>query len=375
MRPKITIVSPVFPYRGGIANFSEALYSRLSEIADVRIINFKRQYPSFLFPGKTQLERNAKKNILSDRLVDSINPFNWFSVGKKIRRNAPDFLLFAYWHPFFAPAYGVIGRLAKKNGKTKIAALCHNVLPHERNFLDVPLSKFFFGITDYQITLSEKVVTDLRKLIKNPNYKTLFHPIYDNFGAAVNKTDAREKLGLNAEDKIILFFGFVRKYKGLDVLLRSAAVLKKRLDFKLLVAGEFYDNKNEYLKIIEELALRDNVIIHDDFIPSDEVKYWFSAADVVALPYKSATQSGIVQMAYNFGKPVVATDVGGLGEMIKNGANGFVVPPNDPQAFADALYKFYEEKSEDKFSANVKVDAEKYSWEKFASELLDFLQK
>ncbi len=374
MRPKITIVSPVYPYRGGIANFTEMLYEELKKRADVKIVNFKRQYPSFLFPGKTQFETETVKTIESERLLDSVNPFTWLEVGKKIKTDKPDYLVFAYWHPFFAPAYGVIARKVRKNGKTRIAALCHNVLPHERNFFDLPLTKFFFSAADFAVTLSENVVSDLRKVKPAIKHKTLFHPVYSNFGAPVDKQTACEKLNLSDCEKTLLFFGFIRKYKGLDVLLRAAAVLRKQIEFKLLAAGEFYDDKTEYLKIVSDLGLQDVVIFYDKFIPENEVKYYFSAADVVVLPYRSATQSGIALMANNFFKPVIASDVGGLGEIIKDGVTGYVVKPEDPDAIAKAVLKFYEENNAEKFSANIKAEAEKYSWEKFADELMLFLK-
>ena len=374
MRPKITILSPVFPYRGGIANFTEAFFTHLQNKADVSIINFKRQYPSLLFPGKTQFKTNSKKNIPSERIVDSINPLTWISAGRKIKRDAPDFLVLAYWHPFFAPTYGTISKIVKKNNKTKIIALCHNVLPHERNFADIPLAKMFFKKVDFAITLSQKSSDDLKLLNDKIRVKTLFHPVYSNFGEPVEKHAAREKLGLAKNKKTILFFGFIRKYKGLDILLRSVAILKNKIDFQLLVAGEFYDKKDEYLNLIKDYKLEEIVIMHDKFIPSDEVKYYFSAADVAVLPYRSATQSGIVQLANNFHKPVIATDVGGLSEIIIDGVNGYIVPPENPQALADAIGKFYENNEEEKFSANVKFAVEKYSWNKFVAEFLDFIR-
>ncbi len=373
MRPKITIISPVFPYRGGIANFTEAFFTDLQEKADVSLINFKRQYPSLLFPGKTQFETNSKKNIFSERTIDSVNPFTWFSAGRKIKRDAPDFLVFAYWHPFFAPAYGTIAGIARKNKKTKIIALCHNVLPHERNFTDIPLAKMFFKKVDFAITLSQKSSNDLKLLNDKIKSKTLFHPVYSNFGEPAEKRAAREKLGL-ADKKTILFFGFIRKYKGLDILLRSIALLKNKIDFQLLVAGEFYEKKDEYLNLIKDYKLDDVVILRDKFIPSDEVKYYFGVADVVVLPYRSATQSGIVQIANNFHKPVIATDVGGLSEIIIDGVNGYIVEPENPQELADAILRFYQNNDEEKFSANVKFAVGKYSWGKFVSEFLDFIE-
>ncbi len=373
---KITIISPVYPYRGGIANFTEILYSHLKEKAEVSLVNFVRQYPDFLFPGKTQFDTETKKDIPSKRLIDSINPFTWKQTAKEILRDNPVALVFAYWHPFFAPAYGKIAKaVKKKNPQIKIVALCHNVLPHEQHFWDIPVTKFFFNNVDKVITLSEKVIVDLQKVKPNAKYKVLFHPVYSNFGEAVEKSTAREKLNLPENEKILLYFGFIRKYKGLDILLKAAAILKKKMNFKLIVAGEFYDNKNNYLKIIDDLALADSVIIRDLFIPAEDVKYYFSASDVVVLPYRSATQSGIVQMANNFRKPVIATNVGGLSEIIKNGVNGFVVEPENPNSLAEAIFEFYEGSHESKFISNIKIDVEKYSWENFTEQFLNFIEE
>ncbi len=375
MQPKITIVSPAYPYRGGIADFTEMLYAYLSRFADVNLINFKRLYPDFLFPGKTQFSTDTKKDIRSEQAIDTLNPFTWSSTGEKISKAASDFLVFAYWHSFFAPAYGVIAKSVKKNNKTKIVALCHNVLPHERSLIDIPLAKFFFKRVDYAVTLSGKVVNDLQKVNDKIKHKVLFHPIYSKFGKPVDKNEARKTLGLEPDEKVLLFFGLVRKYKGLDILLKSAAILRKHTDFKLLVVGEFYDNKEEYLKIVKDLGLENTVVFYDKFIPEDEVKIYFSAADAVILPYRSATQSGIVQIATNFGKPVIATDTGGLRETISDGINGYIVKPKNPQAIADAIVKFYAENNEEKFSANIQREVEKYSWDKFAKEFLDFLSE
>lgn len=369
------ILSPAYPYRGGIANFAEMLYNTLSLKGKTKIVNFKRQYPAMFFPGKTQYEEGGKTgNIPSERVLDSINPLNWIKVGNKIKGENPAYLIINFWLPFFAPAFGVVSSIAKKNGNTKVIAICHNVLPHEKHPGDKMLTKYFFKHVDYFITMSDAVQRDLLKIKPSAVNKLLFHPVYSNFGEPVSKEKALKRLKLE-EKKTILFFGFIRAYKGLDVLLKALALLKEKLDFKLIVAGEFYANKQEYLKIIKEQGLDTYVELRSDFISPSDVRYYFSAADVVVLPYKSATQSGIVQIANNFYKPVIATNVGGLGEIIKDGYNGYIVEPNDPAAMAKAIERFFNEADAEVMSENVRKELNKYSWDKFADELIELIGK
>ena len=372
---KITIVSAAYPLRGGIAHFAGLLYKELISYFDVDVITFKRQYPSFLFPGKTQLESGDSVEKIPTRVVlDSINPFNWIKVGKKIRDAEPELLILKYWMPFFAPVYGVISRIVKKNGKTKILAICHNIIPHEKKPGDLALTKFFFSSVDYFILLSNSVKDDLLSIVNQTNYKVLFHPVYSNFGSPITKSEAKQHLKIE-EEKILLFFGFIREYKGLDTLLEAIAILRSQLKFKLIVAGEFYSNEDKYLKLIDKLDLKKWVSLHNDFIPQEEVKYYFSACDVVVLPYKSATQSGIVQIANNFNKPMISTNVGGLGEVIKNGETGYLVEKENPPQLADAILKYYNENKESEFSENIEAEREKYSWEKFAKEMMELTEE
>jgi glycosyltransferase involved in cell wall biosynthesis len=276
--------------------------------------------------------------------------------------------------PFFAPAYGVIAKIVKKNGKTKILAICHNIIPHEKNPGDLTLTRFFFTSVDYFILLSNSVKDDLLSIVNNPKYKVLFHPVYSNFGDPVTKTVAKKYLEIKGE-KNLLFFGFIRDYKGLDVLLEAIAILKSRLKFKLIIAGEFYSNEAKYVKLIDKLELKDWVILHSDFIPQNKVKYYFSACDVVVLPYKSATQSGIVQIANNFNKPMISTNVGGLSEVIKDGETGYLVEKEDPQQLADAILKYYSENKEKEISDKIRIERENYSWNKFAKGMMELLEE
>ncbi len=370
---KITILSTAFPLRGGIAHFIGLLYKELVKQHDVNVITFKRQYPSVLFPGKSQLEggENTEK-IPTEILVDSVNPLNWIRTGLKIKRDAPDLLIYKYWMPFFGPCFGTIAKFAKRNGKTKVLVICDNVIPHEKKPGDIAFTKYFFKSADYFILLSEKVKQDLLRLKPAAKYKVLPHPVYSNFGKPVDQEEARKYLKLDG-GKLILFFGFIRDYKGLDVLLSALSLIKDKEDIRLIVAGEFYSNKDKYLSLIRKLNLKERVYLFTDFIPTSEVKYYFSAADSVILPYRDATQSGIVQIAINFGKPVIATNVGGLGEVVHEGETGYIVEKENPGALAEAIIKFYRERKEKDFYKNIRNEAHKYSWENFVKGIEDLV--
>ncbi len=367
---KITILSTAYPLRGGIANFIGLLFKALSRKYDVSVVTFKRQYPKIFFPGKSQTEGDEAEKIPSEVLVDSINPFNWIKVGKKIKKEKPDLLVFKYWMPFFAPCFGTITRIAKKNGVTKVLVICDNVIPHERKPGDIVFTKYFFKHVDYFITMSKSVTDDLLKIKADAKYKLLFHPVYSNFGEAVPKAEALERLGIKGEN-VLLFFGFIRDYKGLDVLLEAVSYLKDRLQFKLIIAGEFYVDRQKYIDLIERFGIGDYLILREEYIPPSEVKYYFSAADAVVLPYKDATQSGIVQIANNFLKPTIVSNVGGLGEIVKDDYNGYVVEPNNPKSLAEAIVKFFENKDKIDFASNIQKELQKYSWEKFVDEMIE----
>jgi D-inositol-3-phosphate glycosyltransferase len=369
---KISIISTAYPLRGGIAHFVGLIYKELAKNNSVEVITFKRQYPSLFFPGKSQLESGGDESekIPSQIRIDSINPFNWFSEGIKVKRAAPDLIIFKYWMPFFAPCFMTISKIAKLNGKTKVLVICDNVLPHERKIGDKFLTKLFFSLSDYFILLSNKVLEDLISIKPNANYKVLPHPIYSNFGERVPKKEAREKLKLK-DEKLILFFGFIRDYKGLDLLIEALKLIKEKYPVKLIVAGEFYSNSDKYLSLIDRLKLKDDIRLFTDFIPTNEVKYYFSACDAVLLPYKSATQSGIVQIAMNFRKPVIATDVGGLKEVVLNNKTGFITEEISAEKIADSVIRFYAENKEEEFINNIEQEIEKYSWSKFVEGIMD----
>lgn len=374
IRRKIIIAGPAYPYRGGIANFTDSLQNELRKENDVRIFTFKRQYPSFLFPGKTQYVPEYNPHLISHtqnlQIIDSINPVNWVMTGNMIKNIAPDILIMKYWLPFFGPCLGTIAKIAKSNKKTKIAAICHNILPHEKKPGDEVFTNYFFKYVDSFILLSQNVVNDLLKFKADPRYKVLPHPVYSKFGDRVEKKTAKEYLKIN-DEKVILFFGLIRDYKGLDVLLEAMAILKNRLNIKLIIAGEFYSNEEKYKDLISKLDISNLVYLYNNFIPEAEVKYFFSASDAVILPYRDATQSGIVQVAMNFKKPAIAADVGGLGEVIQDCKTGFVVPKEDPEQLASAILRFYNENKEQEFVSNIEYETGKYSWGNFVKGIFE----
>lgn len=363
---KIILVGTAYPLRGGISHYNALLYGELSRAHDVQIITFKRQYPEFLFPGKTQKETGGElMRVPSEELVDSINPFNWIRVGNEINRRKPDLVIFKYWLPFFGPCFGTIARRSKKNGGTKVLYICDNVIPHEKRPGDAAFTRYAFGPADAFIVQSDAVERDLNAFRPGSLYRKIPHPVYNIFGDPIPKESARMALQLTA-GRYLLFFGYVRKYKGLDVLLRALAIARKDLDVRVLVVGEFYDDEQKYRQLIRELQLESAVTVNADYVPNDMVGQYFSASDAVVLPYTSATQSGIAQIAYNFDKPVIATDVGGLGEVVVDGKTGFLVRPEDPAALAAAIVQYYHEQREREFVQHVQVEKKKYSWKSLA---------
>jgi len=365
----IIIISTAYPLRGGIAHYNALLASHLRQRHAVETITFKRQYPKLFFPGKTQEESGHSPQagmLPAPQLVDSINPFNWIRVAKEIRRRRPDLLIFKYWLPFFGPCFGTIAKLAKRGTATKALFICDNVIPHERRPGDVMLTKYAFRQADYFIVQSDAVERELLKYFRGATYRKTPHPVYEFFGAAISKTAAKKALQITAKN-VILYFGYVRPYKGVMTLLEAMANLRDRQneigETLLLVVGEFYDDEQKYRQRAQELNLNACVRLVADYIPNDQVAQYFCAADVVVLPYLSATQSGIAQIAYNFDKPVIATDVGGLAEVVAHEKTGFLTPPDSPRDLAEALRKFYREQREAEFSANVKIEKRKYSWE------------
>jgi len=363
---KITIIGPAHPYRGGIALFSNRLAEALSEAGhEVNIVTFKLQYPSFLFPGKTQFsDDKTPSKISTERIINSINPFNWIKVGKQINAEKPDLVIFKYWMPFMAPCFCTIAKYSKKNGSAKVMSLVHNLVPHESRLGDTLLTKLFVKRIDGFIALSQSVIDDINSFNAVKPKALSPHPLYDNFGEAKTREAALKALNLDVKYNYMLFFGIVRKYKGLDSLLKAFA--DKRLNdgsLKLIVAGEFYEDDSSYMELIEKQNLTDAVILTKSFVADDEVVNYFCAADIIVQPYKTATQSGVTQIAYHFNKPMLVTDVGGLKEIVPDGKVGYVVEPND-KAVTAALIDFYQNKKAELFAEGVKTEKEKYSWSK-----------
>ncbi len=370
----IIIVGTAYPLRGGISHYNALLFHELSKHHNVQIITFTRQYPSLLFPGKTQKETEGElARVPSEELVDSINPLNWLRVGDEICRRMPDLVIFKYWIPFFGPCFGTIVRRAKRNGKTRAVFICDNVIPHEKRPGDRAFTRYAFKPVDGFIVQSDAVEKDLLTFWPGAKYRKAAHPVYNIFGEAVDKQKARELLGI-AHKRVLLFFGYIRAYKGLHIMLEAMALLKNRLDVHLLVIGEFYDDEQKYREQLQRLHLGGCVTINADYVANDMVGAYFSAADAAVLPYISATQSGIAQIAYNFNKPVIATNVGGLGEVVVDGKTGILVPPNDAAALADAIMKFYSENKEQEFIAHVQGEKKKYTWQALTDAIMELAQ-
>lgn len=369
---KCVIIGPAYPLRGGIAQLNEALSRQLTTMGvDNVIYSFSLQYPDFLFPGKTQKEEGHRDlGVMRIRTtINSIAPWTWLSTAKAILEEKPDIIIVRFWIPFMAPALAAICRYVKKRSGARIVGLLDNVIPHEHRLGDRSLTKIFLNSCDHFAVMSSSVMADLASFDRSKQRKLLYHPIYDHFGQAVPMTEAREKLGLSADDRVILFFGIVRYYKGLDLLLRAIAEMPDRINLKVLVAGEFYEGKDGCLDIVRENGLDKHVILHDRFIPESEVKYYFCAANIMAQPYRSATQSGVTQIAYHFNTPMLVTSVGGLPEMVPDGRVGYVCS-SESVAIADCLSDFFSSEKESEFRVNVKAEKSRFGWEKFTEELL-----
>ncbi|MBQ0024909.1 MAG: glycosyltransferase [Bacteroidales bacterium] len=358
---KITILGTAHPYRGGLAVYNERLARECqAEGHDVEIKTFTLQYPKFLFPGKTQFsDEMAPEDLKIERCLNSINPFNWLKVGRKIRKERPDILIIKFWLPYMAPCLGTVARIVKRNGVTKVVSILDNLIPHEKRFGDRLLAGYFCGGADRFVAMSESVLADIDLFDKHKPRRLCPHPLYDNFGAPVSRSEACERLGLDPTDKILLSFGLIRDYKGLDWLLKAFASIEERKGVKLVVAGEFYSDGAKYHQLARSLNIDDEVIWKTEFVPDSDVKYYFCAADLIVQPYKTATQSGVTQIAYHFEKPMLVTRVGGLSEIVPDGKVGYSVEPS-PEAVADALRRFLKDTPD--FTEGIREEKRKYSW-------------
>ncbi|MBR2624002.1 MAG: glycosyltransferase family 4 protein [Paludibacteraceae bacterium] len=363
---KILIVGPAWPYRGGIADFDERIAREYIKKGDeVEIFTFTLQYPSFLFPGKTQYSPDPRPEDLDiKRKVNSINPFNWIKVGRELKKKNADLLIIKFWLPLMAPCFGTIARIVKGNGKTKVVSILDNIIPHEHRPGDKILSKYFVSSIDAFIAMSKSVYDDLKSLNDKKPCLMSPHPIYDNFGTAVSREEAVGSLGLDPSAKYMLFFGFIRDYKGLDILLKAIADERiKNSDIKLIVAGEFYNNSETYFELEKQLGLEGKIIWRTDFIADEQVKNYFCASDIIVQPYKTATQRGVTPLAYHFEKPMLVTTVGGLPEIVPNGKVGYSVEP-ETKVIADAINDFYSNGRYAEFVENIKEEKKKYSWDR-----------
>jgi len=367
---KIIILGTSWPYRGGLATFNERLARQFKEEGhEVEMWTFTLQYPSFLFPGKTQYTNEPAPGDLSIRReLNSCNPFNWLRVGRAVRKAAPDLLICCYWMSFFAPAYGLISRMARRNGKTRCIALVHNMIPHEPNILDKLFAPYFVKSQDGFVALSESVVQDIDKLDKKDKPKTFSpHPIYDHYGERMAKSAACEALSLSEDKHYMLFFGLVRAYKGLDLLLDAFGQVKEQLpDLQLIIAGEFYEDEEKYRAQIEKLGLKDRVIVRNEFVPDGDLRKYFGAADLIVQPYKTATQSGVTQVAFHFEKPMLVTNVGGLGEIVHDRKMGYACEPT-AEAIAEDLLDYYQNDRQADYTKYLQKEKTKYAWSKMTS--------
>lgn len=375
---KITILGPAHPYRGGLASIMETMARVFRHRGhEVKIDTFSLQYPSWLFPGKSQtVDTPPPDDLHIERSVNTVNPFNWLRIGRRLRRERPDFVLLKYWTPFMAPCFGTIARLARRNGHTRVLCQIDNVEPHEHHVVDRPFNRYFLRSVDGFVYMSEQVHRELEAYTDAP---ALFspHPLFEHFGGRVDRGEACVRLGLDPASGYALFFGLIRDYKGLDLLLDAWAKLRceGRIEGKkLIVAGEFYTPREPCLAQIAALGLQDEVILHDRFIPDAEVKYYFSAVDCVVQPYKTATQSGVTQIAYQFCTPMIVTAVGGLAEIVPDGRVGYVCPPT-AEGVADAIERIYEPGVLERFRENCIDERRRFSWDEMCSRIMELYEK
>lgn len=371
-KKKIVILGTVHPFRGGLATFNERMARELiAQGHEVILYTFSLQYPNFLFPGKTQYSDDPKPTDLDIRVkVNSVNPFNWLKVGRELRKMAPDILLMKFWIPFIGPSLGTIARRARKSGKTKAIVVVDNMIPHERRPGDMALIRYFAKSVQGFVAMSKTVQADIDKFRKEKPVIYSPHPLYDNFGEFIERQTAKAQLGLDPEKRYLLFFGFIRDYKGLDLALEAMADPRfADSNIQLVVAGEFYSDSKPYTDLIERLGIQDRVVLRTDFIPNSDVGKYFCAADMIVQPYKSATNSGVTQVAYHFNVPMLVTNVGGLAEIVLHDKVGYVTP-REPKVIADSIFDFYDRDREAEFKANIREEKKRFGWDHFVGEIL-----
>ncbi|MFN0201119.1 MAG: glycosyltransferase [Bacteroidia bacterium] len=370
----VVIIGPAHPLRGGLATFNERLAKQFTQQCfHTKIYTFSLQYPGFMFPGTTQYnDAPAPADLDIKVCINSVLPTNWLKVGRELKKLNPDFIVVRYWLPVMGPCLGTILRIVKQNKHTKIICIADNVIPHEKRKGDNLFTKYFIKPIDAFIVMSEKVMGDLKIFDKAKPVQLIQHPLYDNFGEKIEQELARKNIGMEGNEKIILFFGFIRKYKGLDILLDALAILKKENTappLKVLIAGEFYEDRKPFDEQVDALGLKDTLILRTDFIPDNEVRNFFCAADVVIQPYRNATQSGVTPLAYHFEIPMIVTNVGGLPALVPDGVVGLVAEPN-AAAIAQKITEYFT-KDEQVFIENIKEEKKKFSWEKLVNAIVE----
>ena len=370
---RIAILSCFYPYRGGISQFNTCLLNELSKNHTVKAFNFKRQYPNFLFPGKTQYvtkEDNAVP-VESEALLDTANPFSYISTAKAIREWKPDLLVMRYWMSYFAPSLGYVAKHMDKN--CKVVSILDNVVPHEQRFFDKPFTKYFLNGQDGYVVLCDAVGKDLLNFKPDAEFINTPHPLYSHFGEKLTRKEAEESLGLKPGKKNLLFFGLIREYKGLDILLEAF----NRLDdsYQLIIAGEPYGSFEKYQHLIDNSPLKDNISLNTNYIPDNLVNLYFSAADICVLPYRSATQSGISSISYHFEVPMITTNVGGLQQMIGDTGTGLIAKEGTPESIAESIRDYFSGNRENELIENIRREKERLSWSNFCNKLVDFAVK
>ncbi|MDD3961828.1 MAG: glycosyltransferase [Bacteroidales bacterium] len=369
---KVIIVGSAYPLRGGIATFNERMSRAFSERGYISILyNYTLQYPGFLFPGRTQYTKEPPpQTLLIKNRVNSVWPLNWIRVGREIRRENPDYVILRYWMPFFGPCLGTIARIVKKNKRIRIIALVDNIIPHESTILDKLFIRYFLRPVNRFVTLSATVLSELNSFGRQEHALFTPHPLYDNFGSTIPRDEACAQLAIDSSGVNLLFFGFIRAYKGLDILLYALhEVLQSHPDVKLMIVGEFYDDREKYIELIDRLHLNPHIYLFDRYVDSSEVNQYFCAADLIVQPYKTASQSGVSQIAYHFNKPMVVTNVGALPDMVPDGKAGYVTEVN-ANAVARAITDFIAHPDRDSFTRHIRMEKKKYSWDLFIDKLI-----
>ena len=371
---KIDLIGPSYPFKGGLSHYTTLLFKNLKKKHRTNFYSFKRQYPKFLFPGRTDKDHSDRtlKDDNAQPVLDSMNPFTWIKVACKIIKDKPDITIMPWWVVFWAPHFLTIILILKLFSNTKILFICHNVVEHESGLVKKLLSKMVLTKGDFFIVHSNEEKERLQNLIGNRNIKETFHPTYKEFNSEeITKQKAKKNIGID-DERVILFFGFVREYKGLKYLLKAMPIVLKSVKVKLLIAGEFWDDKQNYIDLINKLDINANVKIKDEYIPNEEIPSYFYASDIVILPYTSVTGSGLVQLAFGFNKPVVVSNIGALSQIVIDKKTGFLVQLEDPQGIADSIIDYYHNYNEDEVAENIRKENYRFSWDLLINKIESF---